>query len=113
MADIEGMFNQVRVDPNDVNALRFLWWPDDDLNKEPVDMQMLVHLFGATSSPSCANFSLRKTAEDNAEDFSAEAVNTVNRNFYVDDLLKSVKDPRKRSCSAVSSEKCYRKEDSN
>jgi len=93
MADVEGMFNQVYVDPQDIDALRFLWWPDDDVNKEPVDMQMLVHLFGATSSPSCANYSLRKTAEDNKQDFKPETSETIKRNFYVDDMLKSVKTP--------------------
>ena len=52
---------------------------------------MEVHLFGATSSPSCSGFALRKTAEDNKEDFEEEVVKTVKRNFYVDDCLKSVK----------------------
>lgn len=52
---------------------------------------MVVHLFGATSSPSCANFCLRKTAEDWKGYFSEETVNTVLKNFYVDDCLTSVK----------------------
>ena len=52
----EGMFNQDRAKPEDHDALRFLWWPDDDLKKEPIDYRMQVHLFGSTSSPSCANF---------------------------------------------------------
>lgn len=52
---------------------------------------MVVHLFVATSSPSCANFCLRKTAEDWKGYFSEETVNTVLKNFYVDDCLKSVK----------------------
>ena len=51
---------------------------------------MNVHLFGATSSPSCASFCLRRTARDHHQEVSAEAVETVNRNFYVDDCLKSV-----------------------
>ena len=51
---------------------------------------MMVHLFGATSSPSCANFSLRRTAEDNYQESSKEAVDSVKDNFYVDDCLKSV-----------------------
>ena len=90
VADVEGMFHQVRVAPEDCQALRLLWWPDDDLSKEPTDFQMLVHLFRATSSPSCASFSLKKTASDNQGEFDVETINTVNRNFYVDDCLKSV-----------------------
>ncbi|XP_067260191.1 uncharacterized protein [Chanodichthys erythropterus] len=51
---------------------------------------MVVHLFGAKSSPIVANFALRKTAEENRSKSSVEAVNTVLKNFYVDDCLKSV-----------------------
>ncbi|KAL9984440.1 hypothetical protein ACROYT_G006731 [Oculina patagonica] len=90
VADVEGMFHQVRVAPEDCHALRFLWWPNNDLSEDPVDYQVLVHLFGATSSPSCASVSLKKTAADNQVEFDAETVDTVNRNFYVDDCLKSV-----------------------
>ena len=57
MADVE-LFHQVSVSSNDCDALRFLWWPNNDLNSEPEEYQMMVHLFGATSSPSCANFSV-------------------------------------------------------
>ena len=90
-SDIEAMFHQVMVDPKDVDALRFLWWPDDDLSKQPVEFRMKIHLFGSTSSPSCASFGLRKTAQENAGDFGHEVVDTVLKNFYVDDCLKSVK----------------------
>ena len=69
MSDIEVMFYQVRVTPRDCNYLRFLWWPKGDLDKEPEEYQMLVHLFGRASSPSCANYALKKRAEDNKEDF--------------------------------------------
>lgn len=51
---------------------------------------MVVHLFGAKSSPSVANFALRKTAEENHSKSSVEAINTFLKNFYVDDRLKSV-----------------------
>ena len=91
MADIESMFHQVRVTPEHCDALRFLWWPEGDLNQQPKDYRMQVHLFGATSSPSCANFRLRRTAEDNEEKFSRDVIETVKQNFYVDDCLKSVK----------------------
>nr|CAB3263162.1 uncharacterized protein LOC104265735 [Phallusia mammillata] len=91
VADVEAMFHQVKVDPIDASALRFVWWPEGDLSREPVDYQMLVHIFGAASSPCCAGYCLQKTAEDNKEKFSSEAVSTVKQNFYVDDCLKSVR----------------------
>ena len=90
MSDVEAMFHQVRVRPSDCDALRFLWWPDGKLDQPPKEFQMTVHLFGGASSPSCANFALRKTAEDNKEEFDPVAIETVQRNFYVDDCLKSV-----------------------
>ena len=51
---------------------------------------MLVHLFGGASSPSCVNYALKTTADHNREDFDAAAVETVKRNFYEDDCLRSV-----------------------
>jgi len=51
---------------------------------------MFVHLFGSTLSPSIANVCLRQVADDFGEAFDAETTETVSRNFYVDDLLRSV-----------------------
>ena len=51
---------------------------------------MIVHLFGAASSPSCSNFTLRKTAEDNSQHFPDAVVSTVKNNFYIDDCLKAL-----------------------
>ena len=90
MADVEQMFHQVRVAPDDCHALRFLCWEDGDLSKNPLGHQMLVLLFGATSPPCCASFALKKAAKDFGNDFDAQTVDTVNHNFYVDDSLKSV-----------------------
>ena len=92
-ADIEAMFHQVYVDPQDCDALRFLWWPDGDLEKEPKEYRMVKHLFGATSSPSCANFCLQKTASMYLEKFDPETIQAVMKNMYVDDLMKSVPSP--------------------
>lgn len=90
IADVQAMFHQVRVTPDDCDALRFLWW-SGDMERPPEDHQMLVHIFGAASSPCCSNKALRQTAEHNQEKYGEEAAETVCRNFYVDDLLKSVK----------------------
>ncbi|XP_068738151.1 uncharacterized protein, partial [Montipora capricornis] len=90
VADVEQMFHQVRVKPEDCDILRFLWWEYSDFTKGVVDHQMLVHLFGASSSPCCASFALKKTENDNKSSFDVLTIDTVNRNFYVDDCLKSV-----------------------
>ena len=50
---------------------------------------MLVHVFGATSSPSACGFALRQAAADNEINAPPEVLQTVRSNFYVDDLLKS------------------------
>ena len=93
-ADIEAMFHQVYVDPPDRDALRFLWWPEGDLQKEPEIYRMVKHLFGVTSSPSCANFCLQKTASSYREEFDPDRIQTVMINMYVDhDLIKSVSSP--------------------
>lgn len=57
--------------------------------KDPKTYQMLVHIFGATSSPSDCGYALKKTARDNNGDFSRETVDAAMRDFYVHDLLKS------------------------
>ena len=90
VADIEGMFNQVKVSPEDQDAFRFLWW-SGSLDKPPDEYVMTVHVFGATDSPSCANYCLKRTAEDNKSEFDNLVVDTVLRHFYVDDMLRALK----------------------
>ncbi|CAI5649405.1 unnamed protein product [Oreochromis niloticus] len=90
MADVEAMFHQVKVPDEDSDLLRFLWWTSGDITQKIVEYKMVVHIFGATSSPSCASFALRKCAEDNRDPANSQAVDTVLHNFYVDDCLKAV-----------------------
>ncbi|GAA6227198.1 uncharacterized protein LOC115787620, partial [Lates japonicus] len=89
MGDIQKMFYQVKVAETDKDFLRFLWWPEGDMNQEVTEYRMTVHLFGAVSSPSCACYALRKTAEDGQAFFPADVTSTVKQSFYVDDCLKS------------------------
>ena len=92
MADVQEMFHQVRVDPVHRDALRFLWWQDDQMAEEPVTYRMTAHLFGGVWSPSCAGYALRQTFEDFGKDLHEE-VKRARHNFYVDDLLLSVDSP--------------------
>ena len=50
--------------------------------------RMVKHVFGATSSPSVANFCVKKTALLFGKEFHPEVVETVHKNVYVDDLMK-------------------------
>ena len=52
---------------------------------------MTTHIFGATDSPSCANFCLKRAAEDRKGRFSDEAVSAVDKDLYVDDFVKSLR----------------------
>ena len=87
VADIRGMFHQVKVEPRDCDSLRFLWWPDGNLFVPPQEYQMLVHLFAVTSSPSCCGFALRKVASDRASEVDPLVANFILHSFYVDDFL--------------------------
>lgn len=90
MSDVEAMLHQVQVNPEDCSELHFLWWHGGNLDLEPEEYMITVHLFGAVSSPTCANFALKKTAFDNQADFHSETVKTVEQNFHMDECLKSV-----------------------
>ena len=50
---------------------------------------MTAHVFGGSSSPSCSNHALRKTAMDNEELYGKDVATILERNFCVDDMLKS------------------------
>jgi hypothetical protein len=89
MADIEKMIFQVRVRKEDQNLLRFLWWPDGNMESKPEEYYMTAHLFGAGSSHACANYALRRTSNDNEAEYGITEADTLRNNFYVDDVLKS------------------------
>ena len=80
MTDIEVMFHQVKVPPEEPNST----------TRRAHDGSTPIWWSFISESPSCANFALKKTAEDNKARFDSETVRTVKRNFYVDERLKSV-----------------------
>ena len=101
MADIEAMFLHVHVTEPCRDLLRFLWWEDGNLNKEPTRYRMTIHLFRAGSSPGCCNFTLKKTTDDHEQEFSFDPAEFLRKDFHVDDSRKSVlstSDAKKLKC---------------
>ncbi|XP_045574418.1 uncharacterized protein isoform X2 [Salmo salar] len=90
MCDVERMFHQFHVKAEDQDHLRFLWWENGDLESQPSVYRMKVHLFGAASSPGCANYGLKHLAAEGRGSFSEKSIQFIERNFYVDDGLTSV-----------------------
>ena len=51
------------------------------------------HVFGAKSSPTCANYALHQVAKDKAKE-DENIVKAVQQNFFMDDFLKSFRTPQ-------------------
>ena len=84
------MFLQVQVSEQDRNCLRFLWRPR---TIEPVQInEYQLHVFGVKSSPTCANYALKRVGLDNEEKYPI-AIKAIQNNFYSDDFIKSVENP--------------------
>ncbi|XP_037528681.1 uncharacterized protein LOC119405929 [Rhipicephalus sanguineus] len=89
-ADIEQMFYNFAVREDHQNYLRFLWFKDNDISREIMECRMKVHVFGNSPSPAVATYGLRRTAQEAAQQFGEDAKRFVERDFYVDDALKSL-----------------------
>ena len=88
-ADIEGMFVQVGVLPEDQHFLNFLGRKDPTI--DVAFSQYTRYIFGATDSQSCAIFAMQRTAMSNQEMFR-DAESAVLGIFY-DDYLDSFESP--------------------
>ncbi|XP_039907300.1 uncharacterized protein LOC120746094 [Simochromis diagramma] len=108
ICDIERMFYQFVVTPESRNYLKFLWWKEGDLEKEPQEYRMAVHLFGAASSPGCTNFGLKHLARQHQTDYPLASA-FVEKNFYVDDGLASVSSVEEAKELIIQSQELCRK----
>lgn len=99
MCDIEQMFHQFHVNEADRDYLRFLWWRNGDLDSQPQTFRMRVHLFGASSSPGCANYGLKHLARE-GEHLYPLGSQFVMKDFYMDDGVSSVETAEKAIKSA-------------
>ncbi|XP_058826816.1 uncharacterized protein LOC131686839 [Topomyia yanbarensis] len=86
--DIREMFHQVMVNETDQQCQRFLW-RDGDSSRHPDVFIMKVMTFGATCSPSCAQFVKNHNAQQFENQFP-RAVEAIVDEHYVDDMLSSV-----------------------
>ena len=85
-ADIEAMFLQVKVHPEDAKCLRFISRENQSDNISTYENTR--HIFGAKDSPTCASCALPRTATSNEKDFAVVS-RILKRNFYMDDFLYS------------------------
>ena len=89
--DIKGFFHQIRVDDPDVSALRFLFFKDRTL-RDILEFESPVHIFGASSSPPVANFTLKYHAHRIREKYGEAIFWQIMNSFYVDDFIASFED---------------------
>ncbi|XP_053686921.1 uncharacterized protein LOC128736463 [Sabethes cyaneus] len=84
VADIEKMYRQILLHPNDRPYQRILWRykPEDPVST--YELQTVT--YGFTSSPFLATRTLIQVATDNKEKYPGAAA-TIRSDFYVDDLL--------------------------
>ena len=85
-AYIEDMFLHVGVIPKEQPSIRFLL--RNDPSTAVAVFQYVRHIFGSKDYPTSANYALKKTATDNADEFP-KATQIVVTNFYMNDYLKS------------------------
>ena len=100
-ADIEAMFHQIKVPDMHRDYLRFFWWEGGVESGNLCEYRMTVHLFGACSSPSIANYALRRVADDNRYSVRESVASIVRQNFYVDDCLRCGNDSEELNREAI------------
>ena len=89
-ADIQQMFHSFLVREEDRHFLRFLWFKDNDLNQDIIEYRMRVHVFGNSPSPAVSIYGLKRSAQDGEAEFGMDVKQFIERDFYVDDGLKSL-----------------------
>lgn len=89
-ADATEMFHQVRIRPADINSQRFLF-RGMDRNREPDVYVMESMIFGAISSPSCAQFVKNENAKRMEHKYPG-VYESIRRQTYVDDYFDNADD---------------------
>lgn len=88
MGDISKMYHRVLIPERDQHVHRFLW-RNLEIEREPDVYVKTVLTFGDKPAPAMAQTALRKTAEENKNDYP-EAAEALTKNSYMDDICGSV-----------------------
>ena len=88
MGDISKMYHRVLIPERDQHVHRFLW-RNFNTKREPDVYVKTVLTFGDKPAPAMAQTALRKTAEEKRDEYP-EAVETLIKNSYMDDICDSV-----------------------
>ncbi|XP_012285896.1 uncharacterized protein LOC105702705 [Orussus abietinus] len=88
-ADIEKMYRQIRIHPDDADLQRILWRKSAH---EPItSFRLLTVTYGTACAPYLALRNLRQLAEDERSNFPLGA-EALEKDFYVDDVLTGADD---------------------
>ncbi|XP_058448881.1 uncharacterized protein LOC131428841 [Malaya genurostris] len=101
VADIEKMYRQIQLHPEDRPLQRILWRSKRDEPLSTFELQTVT--YGFASAPFLATRTLQQVVQDEGSHYPA-AVDVVKHDFYVDDLLSGASDVQSaiRRCKEVS-----------
>jgi hypothetical protein len=85
MSDVQAMYYQVLIPPEDRDALRLLWY---DKEGEIIHLRMTKHVFGGVWCAASSTYALRRVVSDSVDPDPVVA-DAIQRSFYVDDFLRS------------------------
>ena len=89
-ADIKGFFHDVYVAEEDAGAYRY-WWFQDERMQEVHLNEFWGNVMGAKCSPCASTYVLRHHVRKHEVEYGPEVVEAVERDFYVDDLCRSMR----------------------
>ncbi|XP_070394033.1 uncharacterized protein [Dermacentor albipictus] len=89
-ADIQQMFYSFMVREDHQIYLKLLWFKGNGISREIIECRMKIHVLGNSPSPAVSTYGLRRTARQAAPQFGEDARKFIERDFDVDDALKSL-----------------------
>ena len=88
VADISKCFFQVGIPCDQQDWFRIVWYENNDLDHgKPQVFRFTRHVWGINSSPYVALIALNRLVEENPRNASKLALNAIENNGYMDDIL--------------------------